>query len=55
MPVKTHKSSQSSPVGGGRLIRLSSSSCLNLKTHYLYYNDVPPDDFTLDGNVMHNI
>ena len=30
------------------------ASCLNLGRLHLYYNNVP-SDFTLDGNVMHNI
>ena len=39
----------------GFITRIILGSCLNLNLHYLYYNNVPPDDFALDGNVMHNI
>ena len=40
---------------GGATPNYLQASCLNSNPHHLYYNNVPPDDFTLDGNVMHNI
>ena len=39
----------------GFITRVILGSCLNSNPLHLYYNNVPPDGFTLDGNVMHNI